>query len=108
MKAVGLYLRSSDMRYQLVLQWSSASVLEDYGPLIEIENLLLDKLGEQDVVDGHDAGSDEMNIFIVTDDPFACFERVKAILESRESWATVRVGYREISETNFKPYFRNA
>jgi len=85
------------MRYQLVLQWSPVSGLRDYDMLIEMEDLLLDKLDKQDDVDGHDFGSGDMNIFILTDDPGACFERVKAILECRDTWASVRVAYREIS-----------
>jgi hypothetical protein len=86
------------MRYQLVLQWFSTLALEEFDGLIEVENLLLEKLHEQHAVDGHDAGSGEMNIFILTDDPRLCFEEVKAICESRNDWQSVRVAYREISQ----------
>ncbi len=89
------------MRYQLVLQWSTASGLKDYDSLIEIENLLLQKLDKQYEVDGHDLGSGEMNIFILTNDPAGCFEQTKAILGHRNAWVRIRVGYREISSDEF-------
>jgi hypothetical protein len=53
------------------------------------------------MVDGHDAGMGEMNIFLLTDDPRACFDEVRAILEGHNAWATVRAGYREISKSEF-------
>ena len=55
------------MKYSLVLQWAPSSTL-DYDRLIEIEDDLTERLPEC-MVDGHDLGSDEMNIFIFTDDP---------------------------------------
>jgi hypothetical protein len=89
------------LRYQLVLQWSSASVAGNYDKLVEVEDLLIAKLQDQTKVDGHDVGSDEMNIFILTNGPRACFENVRAILESHNVWASVRVAYREISGNRY-------
>jgi hypothetical protein len=89
------------MRYQLVLQWPNTPGLGDYDALIEIENLLMDKLGDPEMVDGHDVGMGEMNIFLLTDDPQGCFDKVRAILECHSAWTTIRVGYREISQDEF-------
>jgi hypothetical protein len=93
------------MRYQLVLQWPTAAVLGSYEKLIEIEDLLVERLGKLGEVDGHDIGSEELNIFILTDNPRACFEGVKSILESGDTWASVRVAYREISENEYEVLF---
>jgi len=52
------------MKYQLVLQLPASSA-EDYDEMIEVEEVITgnpDNLGR---VDGDDAGSGEMNIFIL-------------------------------------------
>jgi hypothetical protein len=84
------------MKYQLVLQWPASSI-DDYDELIGMENALVDGIGEGHEVDGHDAGSGEMNIFILTDDPVQAFDRVRAILGSPDRWEHIRVAYRGVS-----------
>jgi hypothetical protein len=84
------------MRYQLVLQWPSTLPKHDVDQLIEIEDLLIDRLTEQNTVDGHDIGSGEMNIFILTDDPQSSFLEIKAVLEACKMWSSIRAAYREI------------
>ena len=42
-------------------------------------------------VDGHDAGSGEMNIFISTDHPFQVFDWLKGPLVAHDLFADVRV-----------------
>lgn len=83
------------MKYQLVLQWPASSI-NDYDAMIEVEDALIEKLSEANDVDGHDAGSSEVNIFIRTDDPKRAFNEVKAILGSRDFWVDARVAYREV------------
>lgn len=89
------------MNYQLVLQWSSRALDDDFDRLVEIEHLLIEGLGTNGIVDGHDAGSGEFNIFILTDDPQGAFHKTKEILGGREEWAEVRAAYREISGEEF-------
>lgn len=91
------------MKYQLILQWPfvDQSSEADYDALLEIEELLIENLEGGSEVDGHDAGSGEMNIFILTNDPRSTFERVQAILKSRRPWAKVRVAFREIGADQF-------
>ena len=89
------------MRYQLVLQWPAASI-KDYDAMIEIEDALVEKLSDENEVDGHDAGSGEMNIFIRTDKPKEAFNEVKNILGSRDVWVDARVAYREVSGSEYK------
>ena len=87
------------MKYQLVLQWM-ASTIEDYDAMIQIENTLIDGLGEDHEVDGHDAGSGEVNIFIHTNDPKEAKE-IKFILGDRDIWREVRIAYREIAKEKY-------
>jgi len=82
------------MKYLLVLQWPATS-LEDFDAMIEIEDALTEKLSGEHEIDGHDAGSGEMNIFIWTDNPEMAFSEVKRILGSRDCWSDARVAYRE-------------
>jgi hypothetical protein len=52
-------------------------------------------------VDGHDAGSGEVNIFIYTDNPALAFQEAKTVLGSRDFWVDARVAYREITKVEF-------
>jgi hypothetical protein len=99
--AIGDLLQTKpDMKYQLVLQWSGSS-LKDYDEMIAIENKLIEKLSKGSEVDGHDAGSGEVNIFILTDDPELTFSEAKAILGSSDRWLSVRVAYREVAKSHY-------
>jgi hypothetical protein len=55
-------------RFKLVLQWP-CSDLAGYDAMIELETALESVLVGGAFLDGHDAGSGEMNIFIHTDRP---------------------------------------
>ena len=81
---------TTPMKYQLVLQWPASSI-KDYDAMIEIEDALVEKLSGGNEVDGHDAGSGEMNIFIRTDNPKRAFNEIKGILGSRDFWVDARV-----------------
>lgn len=65
--------------------------------MIEVEDALIEKLSKANDIDGHDAGSREVNIFIRTDDPKRAFSEVNAILGSRDFWVDARVAYREVA-----------
>lgn len=88
------------MKYQLVLQWPASSI-KDYDAMIEIEDFLIKNLTEENEVDGHDAGSGEVNIFIRTDDPKRTFKQVKTILSNRDFLIDARVAYRESIESEY-------
>ena len=88
------------MKYQLVLQWPESSI-KDYDEMIAIENKLIENLSEGSEVDGHDAGSGEVNIFILTDDPELAYGEAKAILGNSDRWLSVRVAYREIAKSHY-------
>lgn len=88
------------MKYQLVLQWDASSLF-DYDRLIEIENILIERLSSDHDVDGHDEGSGQMNIFVRTDDPKNAFEQSKTILSKNSVWKDIRVAYREVSANTY-------
>jgi len=82
------------MKYQLVIQWS-ASTVRDFDRMVEVEDAIEQALPPGSVVDGHDAGSGEVNIFIHTDEPDRVFEMLKATLADSDALDTARVAFRE-------------
>lgn len=88
------------MKYQLVIQWPATS-MKDYDALIEIEEVLIEKLSKMHEVDGHDIGAKEFNIFIQTDNPQSASNEVKTIL-SDSVYSDARAAYREISKSEYK------
>jgi hypothetical protein len=87
-------------QYQLVLQWPASSI-KDHDAAIKIEDVLTERLSINSEVDGHDAGSAEINIFIHTNDPKKAFNEIEAILGSRDFWVEARVAYREIAQSEY-------
>jgi len=90
------------MKYQLVLQWPASSI-KDYDDMIWVEDALASGLGDAAEVDGHDAGSAEVNIFLLTDDPNRAFEEVKRVLGSRDFMVGLKAAFRERTGTNYHP-----
>jgi len=88
------------MKYQLVLQLPASSI-KDYDAMIELEETIMRSLGNLGCLDGHDAGSGEMNIFILTDEPKIAFERVNQILGTKDFMPELKVAYREIGKDEF-------
>lgn len=80
-------------KYQLVLQFP-ARTEEDFSRLAAVEDRLVTALRGDAEVDGHDFGSDEMNIFIFTDRPDGTFGLVKQLLGDDPAFASMRVAYR--------------
>jgi hypothetical protein len=88
------------MQYQLVLQWP-VSRTKDLDFLIKIEDVLLGMLSKLHEVDGHDIGSGELNIFVLTNDPLTAFDEVKAALPESDVWSDLRVAYRAIDKNGY-------
>jgi len=88
------------MKYQLVLQFPSASEA-DYDRLLSMEQAIENGLGELGIVDGHDIGSGEMNIFIHTDKPVLAFERAKHLLGAKDDLRELKAGYRDFDEDEY-------
>ena len=88
------------MKYQLVLQLPASSI-KDYDEMIELEDAIIEGIDNLGDVDGHDAGSGEMNIFILTDEPQQAFERIRPMLEMRDLMHKLKAAYRKIGENDF-------
>ena len=88
------------MKFQLVLQWPTSSAT-DFDLFIEMESELLDHLDESELVDGHDMGAEQMNIFIHTDEPHETLQRAQEILGDFELWPEVRVAYRDTAGSEY-------
>jgi hypothetical protein len=86
--------------YILVLQWPGGSGA-DFDQLIRIENALDGGLNANGVVNGHDFGSDEMNIFIDTDTPLEAFASAREILSGEPIWNETRAAYREADSESY-------
>jgi hypothetical protein len=88
------------MKYRLVLQWPAVSEA-DYDRLICLEELIEGGLGDIGIVDGHDIGSGEMNIFVHTDNPKAAFEQLGCFLLLGQTCSNLKAGYRDFEEDQY-------
>lgn len=89
------------MDYQLVLQLRGDDCL-DFDAMVSLEDDIKQIVEPMAEVDGHDMGSGEMNIFILTCDPVATFERAKPLLSAAFLLDKVSVAYRELLSDDFK------
>ncbi|MYM27446.1 ABC transporter [Duganella sp. CY15W] len=88
------------MNYQLVLQVRGES-LSDFDAMMDLEQELAVKLGDIAEVDGHDMGCGEINIFILTSNPEAAFEKSKPCLIKHKLLNRIKSGFRVLSEDTF-------
>ena len=84
------------MRYQLVLHFLGDSVA-DLEVLVSLEERIGQALGHSAEVDGHDIGSGESNVFVLTDDPWGSVGRIRSILDKFAEANSVRVAFREVA-----------
>ena len=87
-------------RCKLILQFHGDSI-DDYDAMVALENELTKVLGDSADVEGHDVGSGETNIFILTSDPEATFQRAKPVLERTERLRAVTAAYREVNASHY-------
>jgi len=83
-----------------VLQLPSDSI-KDFDAMIELEDAISGGLGRLGDVDGHDVGSGEMNIFVVTDNPQAAFEKIKSLPDARPLLPVMKVAFRAVEGEDF-------
>jgi len=81
------------MKYHLVLQFPGDS-RNDLEALLALEDRLIGSLEPEHVVDGHDVGSGEGNIFIHSDNPSAAFELARPLIPSA-MFCDLKAAYRE-------------
>ena len=87
-------------KYQLVLQFPFSG-LTDYDAMIVLEEALIAELGNKVLVDGHDAGLGQMNIFIHTNDPKPIFETILTFHGSYPMLSKMKAAYRAFGTENF-------
>ena len=88
-----------DIGFQLILQFSG-DTFDDFDHLVELEDMLRYELGDSGLVDGHDFGSGQMNIFILTASPRATFEVVKATLAPTRL-TKLKAAYRSLATESY-------
>lgn len=86
-------------QYQIVIQWDDED--GDFDFLIEIEEALLGALSSNHEIDGHDMGSGEANIFIISHDPMLAFSEIKDALTGKLAMDDVRIAYRDLQGDAF-------
>ncbi|ADV80956.1 hypothetical protein [Terriglobus saanensis] len=82
------------MKYQVVLQFATAG-MSQFGELVALEEGLIQNLPPPSEVDGHDFGSGEFNIFILTDQPRETFDAARKLIEKGFFQSQLRAAYRE-------------
>ena len=93
-----------DFKYQLVFEWSASSEA-DYNVLLAIEETIRKGLGRIGIVDGHDIGIGEMNVFIHTNDPKGAFEKAMSLVQGKYDLKELMVGYRNFDDEDYTPMF---
>jgi hypothetical protein len=53
-------------------------------------------------VDGHDVGSGEFNIFILTDNPMGSFQRLQKVLQDVKPDGAMSVAFRDVNEGEYR------
>lgn len=86
--------------FQLVLQFQASS-LADFDSLTAFEDVLTNSLSTADEVDGHDFGSGEFNIFILSNNPTKAFEAAEKIRQKELPDRIPNAAYREIDGEDF-------
>ena len=82
------------MRYQLVLQFTADTITE-FDQLVALEEKFIDALECLAIVDGHDFGQSEFNIFILTNEPAMVFDKAHRIIRDQRLGQGMRAAYRE-------------
>ena len=81
-------------KYQLVLQFPMTHAT-DFDRLVAFEDILYRHLPPLGIVDGHDCGAGEFNIFILTDKPQETFDTAEKVRLIASPEYNPIVAYRE-------------
>ena len=84
------------MDYQLTLKFPYFDV-DDYKNILALEEKLIKKLGKSANVDGHYAGTEVMNIYIITSQPLESFVVVLEIVRAEGLLASLSVLCRAVN-----------
>ena len=87
-------------KYQLVLQFPAATIV-DFDRLVALEDSLIKYLPASSKVDGHDGGTGEFNIFILTDDPEGTLDAADTIRLRSSTIQKPVAAYRPVRGENY-------
>jgi len=90
-----------ELKFQLVIQFSEPSTLEEFDALIKLETALIS--ATEMFVDGHDSGMGEFNIFIHTNEPRSTLEQAGALIRTLKPDLHFVAGYRDFAENDYIP-----
>ena len=88
------------MKYQLVLQFTADS-MKDFDRLVALEDKLIEELDDVATVNGHDFGSGEFNIFVLTDDPVTVFGKAHGVVINQGVPNVMRSAYRDVDGEDY-------
>ena len=88
------------VRFQLIIQLPG-DASGDLDRLVALEDVLIDRLGPDAEVDGHDIGSSQGNIFVLTTSPECTFAQVRPLLLESGLLGVTRVAYRNLEGGKF-------
>lgn len=88
------------MDFMLVLQYTGNDCPE-YDDLIALEHALTEALSPDVLVDGHDKGSGEANIFILTPDPAATLSASLPVIGGQRRLEGLAAGYRALDSDDY-------
>jgi hypothetical protein len=75
--------------------------MADFDALVAMGDRLDRAVGPNAMVDGHDIGSGEMNVFVFTDEPTETFATAQRVFVQDASWTDVRAAYRDLSKDEY-------
>ena len=90
----------TEFTHQLVVQFAGDDIT-DFDSMIELEDDLMSGLGDKHLVDGHDVGSGEVNIFVLTTDPDIACAEVKDLL-SDDQKRVAKIAFRSVASDDYK------
>jgi len=86
--------------FQLALQFKPWDASQ-YDDLVALEERLITALGSHGSVDGHDAGSDEANIFILAEHPTDILEECLPIIQD-SGFGSFSAGCRALTTDDYQ------
>jgi hypothetical protein len=93
-----------NLKFQLVIQFE-ASTADEFSNFLELTEFVEAGLSDQEetIVDGHDFGLGEFNIFIHTNQPQSIFELAAQLVDERKPGISFAAGYRDFDEDHYTP-----
>lgn len=88
------------MKFQLILQFP-AKEMKQFDELVALEEGLIQALSSESEVDGHDFGSGEFNIFVLTNHPRETFNVARKLIQQTSFQQQLRAAYRERGKDDF-------